>query len=336
MTTKALKKQLMAAIAMVVVAAVALTSATYAWFVNNTQVTATDVTVTATTASSLQIKHYASGNYGTTTALNTANIKLVPVSTVGGTGPASFYRSNEWDKDANVKSFIEATVTNTNNATDSNLTSDTESLYYVDTVYFKAGQTSKLYFDADSTGLVSKEASGVQTTLTKFSDSTNELVKAMRIGVLVSKPDGSEGEFFVYQLNDTASTNAGNTTATTGLTAASANGLSAGVTSATDTAAFTNTNIVTYDTTNSTLPTLDTQTVDGDPDAIKTEVAAAIKPLYDFSVTGSSTTDKTECKAVIYIWMEGCDYDTVASNTTSFADFANKIQLGFCLGTPAA
>ena len=48
-SVKALKKQLAAAIAMVCVAAVALGSSTYAWFVNNTQVTATDVTVTAQT-----------------------------------------------------------------------------------------------------------------------------------------------------------------------------------------------------------------------------------------------------------------------------------------------
>ena len=47
MTVKALRKQLMAAIAMVVVAAVALSSSTYAWFANNNKVTATGMQVTA-------------------------------------------------------------------------------------------------------------------------------------------------------------------------------------------------------------------------------------------------------------------------------------------------
>ena len=47
MNSKAIKKQLMAAIAMVVVAAVALGSATYAWFVSNNQVTATTSTISA-------------------------------------------------------------------------------------------------------------------------------------------------------------------------------------------------------------------------------------------------------------------------------------------------
>lgn len=40
METKALKKQLGAAIAMVLVAAIALGAATFAWFVNNNAVTA--------------------------------------------------------------------------------------------------------------------------------------------------------------------------------------------------------------------------------------------------------------------------------------------------------
>lgn len=50
MDTKALKKQMGAAIAMVLVAAVALGSATFAWFVNNTKVKAESVNVAAKSA----------------------------------------------------------------------------------------------------------------------------------------------------------------------------------------------------------------------------------------------------------------------------------------------
>ena len=46
-SVKALKKQLGAAVAMVCVAAVALGSSTYAWFVSNNQVTATTSTISA-------------------------------------------------------------------------------------------------------------------------------------------------------------------------------------------------------------------------------------------------------------------------------------------------
>ena len=332
--SKAIKRQLLAAVAMVIVAAVALGSSTYAWFVNNTQVTATDVTVTASTAYSLLIKHYANGTYGTTTALNTGNVQLVPVSTVGGTTQdgIKFYKSDKWDTDANVYTFADVTVTNKAAGNESDLTSvpysenDLGSPYYVDTVYFKAGQTSNLYFDSTTTGLVSKDASGVQTTITKFSDETNDLIKALRIGVLVSDKDGSNGQFFVYQLNSAESTQKANTTATT-LTAASANGLNAGVVSTTNTAAFTADNIKTF--AENTLPVLDTQSVAGNPTALAEATSSNI-PLYQFSVTG--TNNKEECKAVIYIWMEGCDYDTVAANTLAFKSFAQKIQLGFCVG----
>ena len=52
---KALKKQLAAAIAMVCVAAVALGSSTYAWFINNTKVTAESAELTAKTSYALLI-----------------------------------------------------------------------------------------------------------------------------------------------------------------------------------------------------------------------------------------------------------------------------------------
>lgn len=47
MNSKAIKRQLLAAIAMVLVAAIALGSSTYAWFANNTKVTANDLQLTA-------------------------------------------------------------------------------------------------------------------------------------------------------------------------------------------------------------------------------------------------------------------------------------------------
>ena len=46
-SVKALKKQLAAAIAMVLVAAIALGSSTYAWFVSNTKVDATTTNISA-------------------------------------------------------------------------------------------------------------------------------------------------------------------------------------------------------------------------------------------------------------------------------------------------
>lgn len=38
------------------------------------------------------------------------------------------------------------------------------------------------------------------------------------------------------------------------------------------------------------------------------------------------------CKVTAYIWMEGCDYDTIGANLTSITGAANKLvmNLGFC------
>ena len=81
METKALKKQLGAAIAMVLVAAIALGAATFAWFVNNNAVTATDVDLSTTSS----VPNLYITNAGTTTdgmtAAGTNPTKLYPVST---------------------------------------------------------------------------------------------------------------------------------------------------------------------------------------------------------------------------------------------------------------
>lgn len=71
MNSKAIKRQLLAAIAMVLVAALALGSSTYAWFANNNTVTAKGLQVNATTDQSLMIKGNDTsevyGSIGTTT-----------------------------------------------------------------------------------------------------------------------------------------------------------------------------------------------------------------------------------------------------------------------------
>ncbi len=81
MDSKSLKKQLGAAIAMVLVAAVALGSATYAWFVTNNEVKATTSNVSAKSNSAyLVIDTKATGENSTTAAKATDpdNTKLYP------------------------------------------------------------------------------------------------------------------------------------------------------------------------------------------------------------------------------------------------------------------
>jgi hypothetical protein len=96
MSVKSLQKQLLAAIAMVVVAAIAMSSATFAWFVNNSQVTATGATATATTSKLLLISTD-STNYGTSTDLGISLKALTPVSASASLiQNDKFYKVKSW------------------------------------------------------------------------------------------------------------------------------------------------------------------------------------------------------------------------------------------------
>lgn len=89
MTVKQLKKQLAAAIAMVVVSVVALSSSTYAWFVSNNSVTADGLTVQATSEAGILIRHKTADNSevfaSSATGLFATAQTLYPTSTVSGT-----------------------------------------------------------------------------------------------------------------------------------------------------------------------------------------------------------------------------------------------------------
>lgn len=116
MNSKAIRKQLLAAVAMVLVAAVALGSSTYAWFVNNNKVTANLNNVSATAASaSLYIK------YGKQTAVPTDNLttdsgssslSLVPVSNNYNNGSlGDWFIVNGWEN-AEANGYAPLTGTN--------------------------------------------------------------------------------------------------------------------------------------------------------------------------------------------------------------------------------
>lgn len=97
METKALKKQLGAAIAMVLVAAIALGAATFAWFVNNNAVTATGVNLS--TSSSVPNLYITSAGMTTDTmkAAGTNPTKLFPVSTnKDDIKTSTFYETLHW------------------------------------------------------------------------------------------------------------------------------------------------------------------------------------------------------------------------------------------------
>lgn len=88
MTVKALRRQLMAAIAMVVVSVVALSSSTYAWFASNNKVTATGMQVQASAEGGIEIAYAVSTDTGSAystsaTAGMSGPTELLPTSTIG-------------------------------------------------------------------------------------------------------------------------------------------------------------------------------------------------------------------------------------------------------------
>ena len=97
MNSKAIKRQLLAAIAMVLVAAIALGSSTYAWFVASGTVTATGMKVQAQSEAGLVIR-YGTGSWGTSAtagmdAEGVESAKLKPASTIDS--KAWYYASAE-------------------------------------------------------------------------------------------------------------------------------------------------------------------------------------------------------------------------------------------------
>lgn len=83
MNSKAIKRQLLAAIAMVLVAAIALGSSTYAWFVQAGSVTAEGMQVNLTSEGGLVIRYVGAGDaWGVTATANMAGPQnLLPTST---------------------------------------------------------------------------------------------------------------------------------------------------------------------------------------------------------------------------------------------------------------
>ena len=78
-SVKALKKQLAAAIAMVTVAAVALGSSTYAWFVNNTTVKATTSSISAQSNSPYMVIKYDASAKDSDLTADVATLKNTPL-----------------------------------------------------------------------------------------------------------------------------------------------------------------------------------------------------------------------------------------------------------------
>lgn len=191
MSIKSLKKQLMAAIAMVLVAAVALGSSTYAWFVNNSQVKAEGPTVTAETSQYLLISDSTNpNNFVTSIEFKAAKTgaKYTPVSTTDTTA-GTFYKVDTADFNAYtaVDGITKANIFKTATVDDD---------YYKDTFKLKSSVANTAVY------------ANIQV-----STNTRNLGEAVYVGFAKT---GETNFTKIYQLNDGTDIQGGNNTSSNG------------------------------------------------------------------------------------------------------------------------
>ena len=197
-TVSGLKKQLVAAIAMVLVAAISLGTSTYAWFVSNTKVSVTSNSVKATSATpNLLIVEGATKADGTTyTAKNLGGKTTASISSTEATAlyPAStndcktWWAVNSWENGTSsplANGYYNPRITptaNGDNVSDGQYTQGSEKLnaYQVSTysVYTTTGEV-ELNLDPISPITVSVKDSNTGATGTGFKD-------ALRVGIVVN------------------------------------------------------------------------------------------------------------------------------------------------------
>lgn len=345
MSVKQLKCQLIGILCSVLLAAIALGSSTYAWYVNNVQVTATNVSVTSVVSYSLLIKRaVADSVYSTSTALN-GGTTLVPVSTLGerisndttlpdGSSAKKndirFVKQNEWNEDSRVKNFTEVGKHSQTLINDGVDTPYNSTLYYADSIYLKAGQRSNIYFDNKATGIYDS----ANDSLTSFPDVTDPkqiaLLKTMRVGLLITQ--GTETQFYVYQFQDEQIDSTGANTYSTTVNSGSdtVDGISyAAGSNGVGPLSMNIANLI-----ENKVPVISKCLAEGSSDGLAHVYTDANNSEGKVSQAIATVSANEEIKVDIYFWMEGCDLDTTAGNTTEFSSQISGIQFGFCLGIP--
>lgn len=381
MCIKQLKQQLFLAIAAVLATAVALSSATYAWFVTNTTVAATGASVEASTVYSLLISNDGI-DFQTAVPLDTTQKELVPVSTVGSLETSArttisatdqtatekfdllFVKSNQWENNY-VKNYIEVGK--------NSVVSGDKAYYFTDTIWLKAAQSENVYLEKGGTGvawaLFDTVSDAPYATTTKFSyvdflktgsedmikssaftpnaltynsnvDKARAMLKTLRVGlVLTHDVNGVEtlDSVNIYQLVAAPINSANSAITTSG--AGGANGItraagvtisgSSYITGAESDSAYTGAtlagNVSNY-ISGTGIPLLEDCAIQGSETGLVP--AGGVKPLIQ------NTIANIPYKMDVYIWMEGCDEDTVSENIDSFnLGIFTGLQLGFCLGT---
>ena len=184
MNSKAIKRQLLAAIAMVLVAAIALGSSTYAWFVASNSVRAEGMKVQAQSESGLAIS-YDGKNWGTSASAGVEEaVKLYPAST----------------KDLARWSHATATKSNEATATQSTREDITSKVFgEPNDAYDKNnGYVFMREFKIRSTAGDASQSKGLYVKDVKVSGASKSMSVAMRVGVRYTAANSLNNKAFIY------------------------------------------------------------------------------------------------------------------------------------------
>lgn len=188
-----LKKQLVAAVAMVVVAAVALGSSTYAWFAANNRVTATGMEVTAATEGGIEIAYGkstdASGDWGTTaSAKMTSATVLLPTSTDTTATDHWYHASAKVGSASAAKVDTYTTLTLNVGQEDQNIAGSTTEKQDASQYYDAVGNQYFLLknFVIRSTATGDNLAKGLKVEKVSVAGSSKSMSNALRVAVKVA------------------------------------------------------------------------------------------------------------------------------------------------------
>lgn len=310
MNSKAIRKQLLAAVAMVLVAAVALGSSTYAWFVNNNKVTANLNNVSATAASaSLYIKQgkqstVPNDNLTTDTASN--SLSLVPVSNNFSNGSlGEWFTVNKWEN-ANATGYAQLSGTNKVAAYDYQESKSGDTLTGA-TIKMSADNNTRvgayvvgeytLYTATSNQDVYLDPTEPIIVTEGTLANGTANLTKAIRIAIVATS--GNETKTLYYL--PVAETKAGNDkiSGATGTGSNKVYGVSS-ATGITEISAGTDTSSAGY-----FIP--DTEGVKSLGNWTATAVGNGSYSAGTFKLGTAGNTADTMMDVKVYVWLEGTD-----------------------------
>lgn len=180
MNSKAIKRQLLAAIAMVLVAAIALGSSTYAWFVASGTVKAEGMKVQAQAESGILIKeNNNNGKFGTVATVNATAAKLYPTSTTDLTN--WYHAVSQKADDAEAKQAAENAYTK------------------LDAAKLKDYRLVNQFVIRSATDTaISNAKLQIQNVTVSDGNTTEFLNKSIRVGIKVSTGGAQDSKTYIY------------------------------------------------------------------------------------------------------------------------------------------